>query len=64
MFRRFLTYYRGQIHLFVIDIAAALTVAGVDLAFPQILRSLAGGVALIAAALAYRRLARRRDEER
>ena len=44
MFRRFLTYYKGQLHLFVIDIIAAVTVAAVDLAFPQILRSLAGGL--------------------
>ena len=44
MFRRFLTYYRGQLHLFVIDIIAAVTVAAVDLAFPQILRGLAGGL--------------------
>lgn len=44
MFRRFLTYYKGQLHLFVIDIVAAVTVAAVDLAFPQILRGLAGGL--------------------
>ena len=44
MFKRFLTYYKGQLHLFVIDIIAAVTVAAVDLAFPQILRGLAGGL--------------------
>lgn len=44
MLKRFLTYYRGQLHLFVIDIVAAVTVAAVDLAFPQILRGLAGGL--------------------
>ena len=44
MFKRFLTYYKGQLHLFVTDIAAAVTVAAVDLAFPQILRGLAGGL--------------------
>ena len=44
MFNRFLTYYKGQLHLFVIDIVAAVTVAAVDLAFPQILRGLAGGL--------------------
>ncbi len=44
MFKRFLTYYKGQLHLFVIDIIAAITVAAVDLAFPQILRGLAGGL--------------------
>ena len=44
MFKRFLSYYRGQMHLFVADIACSLAVAGVDLAFPQILRGLAGGL--------------------
>ncbi len=44
MLKRFLTYYKGQLHLFVIDIVAAVTVAAVDLAFPQILRGLAGGL--------------------
>ena len=44
MFHRFLSYYRGQLHLFVIDIIAAITVAGIDLAFPQILRTLTGGL--------------------
>ena len=44
MFHRFLGYYKGQLHLFVIDIIAAITVAGIDLAFPQILRSLTGGL--------------------
>ena len=44
MFKRFLTYYKGQLHLFVTDIVAAVTVVAVDLAFPQILRGLAGGL--------------------
>ena len=44
MFQRFLGYYKGQLHLFVIDIIAAITVAGIDLAFPQILRTLTGGL--------------------
>ena len=44
LFRAFLSYYRGQLHLFVVDILAALVVAGVDLAFPQILRTLTGGL--------------------
>ena len=44
MFQRFLGYYKGQMHLFVIDIIAAILVAGIDLAFPQILRSLTGGL--------------------
>ena len=44
MFQRFLGYYKGQLRLFVIDIIAAITVAGIDLAFPQILRTLTGGL--------------------
>ena len=44
LFRSFLSYYRGQLHLFVIDIIAAILVAAVDLAFPQILRTLTGGL--------------------
>lgn len=44
MLKRFLSYYRGQRHLFVADIACSLAIAGIDLAFPQILRSLAGGL--------------------
>ncbi|MDY4013990.1 ABC transporter ATP-binding protein [Parafannyhessea umbonata] len=42
--RRFLGYYQGQMHLFVGDIACAVVVAGIDLAFPQILRTLTGGL--------------------
>ena len=44
MFKRFLGYYKGQLHLFVIDTVAAILVAGIDLAFPQILRTLTGGL--------------------
>lgn len=44
LFRSFLSYYHGQLHLFVIDIIAAVTVAAIDLAFPQILRSLTVGL--------------------
>lgn len=44
MFRRFLSYYRGQLGLFVADIVCSLVVALVDLAFPQILRSLTSGL--------------------
>lgn len=44
LLRTFLSYYRGQLHLFVIDTVAAIAVAAIDLAFPQILRSLAGGL--------------------
>ena len=58
MFQRFLGYYKGQLHLFVIDTVAAITVAGIDLAFPQILRTLTGGLftegpSAIMGALAY-----------
>ena len=44
LFSTFLSYYAGQTHLFVADIIAAITVAGIDLAFPQILRTLTGGL--------------------
>ncbi len=44
LLRTFLTYYRGQLHLFVIDTVAAITVAAIDLAFPQVLRTLTGGL--------------------
>lgn len=42
--RSFLSYYKGQVHLFVGDIICALLVAGIDLAFPQILRILTKGL--------------------
>ena len=44
MLRKFLSYYRPQLHLFVLDTIAAIVVAGVDLAFPKILRSLTAGL--------------------
>lgn len=44
LMRRFLSYYKGQVHLFVGDIICALLVAGIDLAFPQILRVLTKGL--------------------
>ena len=55
--RRFLSYYRSQWHLFAIDSVAAIVMTAVDLAFPIILRNLAGGLftegpAAIMAALA------------
>ncbi len=43
-FRRFLSYYGPQKHLFWADMACALIVAAIDLAFPQILRSLTNGL--------------------
>ena len=44
MFRRFLAYYGPQKHLFIADTVCALVIAGIDLAFPSILRSLTGGL--------------------
>jgi ATP-binding cassette subfamily B protein len=44
LLRSFLSYYEGQVHLFVGDIICALLVAGIDLAFPQILRVLTKGL--------------------
>ena len=44
LFRTFLSYYKGQRGLFVADILCSVTVAGIDLAFPQILRTLTGGL--------------------
>ena len=44
MFKRFLSYYRPQMGLFVADTACALVLAAVDLSFPIILRDLTGGL--------------------
>ena len=44
MFRRFLAYYGPERGLFVADTLCALVIAGIDLAFPSILRTLTGGV--------------------
>lgn len=44
LFRTFLSYYEGQLHLFIGDTLCALAVAGIDLAFPQILRTLTKGL--------------------
>ena len=44
MFRRFLAYYGPEKALFIADTVCALIIAGVDLAFPSILRSLTGGL--------------------
>lgn len=44
LLRTFLAYYRPQLGLFVADTVAALVLAGIDLAFPQVLRSLTGGL--------------------
>lgn len=44
MLRRFLAYYGPQKHLFIADTVCALIIAGIDLAFPVILRSLTNGL--------------------
>lgn len=44
MFRRFVAYYGPQKHLFIADTVCALVLAGIDLAFPVILRGLTGGL--------------------
>lgn len=43
-FKRFLSYYGPQKHLFWADMLCALVVAAIDLAFPQILRVLTNGL--------------------
>ena len=44
MFRRFLSYYKPQMGLFVADTICALVLAAIDLAFPIVLRNLTGGL--------------------
>ena len=44
MFKRFLSYYRPQMGLFIADTVCALVLAAADLAFPIILRNLTGGL--------------------
>lgn len=44
MLRRFISYYGPERDLFIADTACALVYAGIDLAFPVILRSLTGGL--------------------
>ena len=44
MFKRFLSYYKPQMGLFVADTVCALVLAAIDLAFPIILRNLTGGL--------------------
>lgn len=44
MLRRFLAYYGPQKHLFIADTVCALVIAGIDLAFPVILRTLTNGL--------------------
>lgn len=44
MLRRFLSYYGPEKGWFIADTLCALTYAGIDLAFPVILRSLTGGL--------------------
>lgn len=44
MFKRFISYYGPEKGLFIADTVCALTYAGIDLAFPVILRVLTGGL--------------------
>ena len=44
MFKRFIAYYRPERRLFIADTLCALVLAGVDLAFPMVLRSLTNGL--------------------
>ena len=44
LFKRFLSYYGPEKGLFIADTLCALTYAGIDLAFPIILRALTGGL--------------------
>ena len=44
VFARFLSYYAGETHLFVADLVCSVAIAGIDLAFPQILRAASKGV--------------------
>lgn len=44
MLKRFLSYYKPQMGLFVADTFCALVLAAIDLAFPIILRNLTGGL--------------------
>ena len=44
MLKRFLSYYKPQMGLFVADTICALVLAAIDLAFPIILRNLCGGL--------------------
>ena len=44
MLKRFLAYYRPELVLFAADTVCALVLAGIDLAFPIVLRSLCNGL--------------------
>lgn len=44
MFKRFISYYGPEKGLFIADTICALTYAGIDLAFPIVLRALTGGL--------------------
>ena len=44
MFKRFISYYGPEKGLFIADTLCALVLAGIDLAFPAILRSLTNGL--------------------
>ena len=44
MFKRFLSYYKPQLGLFIADTICALVLAAIDLAFPIVLRNLTSGL--------------------
>ncbi len=44
VFSKFLAYYAGETHLFVADLVCSVAIAGIDLAFPQILRGVSKGL--------------------
>lgn len=44
LLKAFLSYYQPHVKLFIADTICALGLAAVDLAFPQILRNLTGGL--------------------
>ena len=44
LFASFLSYYAPQKHLFILDTICAIILACIELAFPQILRSLTKGL--------------------
>ena len=44
VFAKFCAYYAGETHLFVADLVCSVAIAGIDLAFPQILRGASKGL--------------------
>ncbi len=44
VFSKFCAYYAGETHLFAADLVCSVAIAGIDLAFPQILRGASKGL--------------------